>query len=1438
MERDRNLIFGLMAVQLRQITPTQFVEAAAVWAEAGLGALDEILVEKGYLEATERDFLQMVVGQVIKAHGGNATASLAAVGGEEELQTIVSLGREASLGRSLSSHLGWNPEEMAGQLRKTVALREAPDRYVTVRMHDEGGMGRVYLVHDAYLDREIALKELRIEGEDFDSHAPAGSTLAHSQSDTARFLHEAQITARLEHPSIVPIYEVGRRDDGAYYYTMRFVHGRTLRDVIRGEERLEGRLRLLTHFVTLCQAIAYAHHRGILHRDIKPANIMIGEYGETMVIDWGLATAVANGAARARDGKSASCQDAVPAAATPFSSSNAPLGTPYYMPPEQAAGRLEEVDIRSDVYSLGAVLYEILAGKHPFGGHTKQEVLDQVLQGDLHPLEQAVPEVPPELAQICRKAMARRPEDRYAKADELAEDIIRYQTGALVQVYKYSFFELLWKHYRRRRTVVNIAAAGILAVLLIAVYSYAQIYRAREREVQQRKAAEQARDSALLAERRASEAQHGEALARERAEQEAYVARMQLAQQFEAGGDYEGLRTVLEETVPGFRGWEWDYLHAISDEASHTLRGHSSVVNWLQFSPEGARALSFGADQSIRVWDLIAGTPLSMIDPQANRASLACWTPDGQSIAVSTWNGQILFFDPATAQQLRVLNAESVRINYMCFSIDKERLYTASDDGVLGEWDWQRGVLLRSQDLGQGAIARIFPDHAGRLLFTESAVPNVTAWRTDDFTIAGSAPGRFGAVSGDDALLCTVTGTDISIAPLSQEGPPRSWRAHDELVSSTGFLPGSHTLVSNGIAGTVRAWNADTGEQRFQLPLPDSACRAVVNATTGELAVLSARGRISLWDSKDGTLLGHLHGHTGNVVSGVFSPDGSRLVTSGMDLSIRVWEEAERTRDVLSTLQSSVRKLAMRPDGKELTAGLYDSTINTIDPQSLTRHHVLGAFTLGGVGALAYRADGRQLAACLGDSGVAVFDAENHRLEQYLYTMGSIASCAYIGDTTRLVLNPHYGPIQVIDTGTGETTATFEQHDTAPSIMAVSETGDWIAVGSDSGELTVWPTSGGAPRFVLPLASSRIVALAFLDENRLVTGDFDGNIRVVDCARGEKIFESLEPGREVHAICPIPGSGRFAVAARSQSVRIWDVDYRHSLIEIPVGGHGVDAMGMGGGALWAADSGSGLHILRTERHGGRGIPEGAVPPSAQPGPVPFDVYISPEHHERTVRFFLAQAEGMDFARAPEALPAALAQRAARWCLHEGDQILEFDGQAVSTWPEFVTRVQGALAEGALPKSVLLRRASESLALSFHSVPMKSESREVVLARAEAAAFFEAVPSFGPVDRQFIQERSANAAQAIGENLQDGRLPGIEIGLPQNAAQAALIARMSLVPGSMMIRIDGVAMESMEILEQTSSAMLRRIQSQTVDSFEIELEMGLFQRLRLDYRLTE
>src|SRR3569623_874722 len=332
---------------------------------------------------------------------------------------------------------------------------DAPDRYEQICEHARGGLGRIVRAVDRRLGRTVAVKEL----------------LRRDDWHEARFVREALSTARLEHPGIVPVHEAGRWPNGDPYYVMKLVEGRTLKELMAGHTSWRERGELLPHIIAIADAVGYAHSEGVIHRDVKPSNVIGGSFGETIVVDWGLARDIKRDIAEP-------LPELLAEGSGISTISGKVVGTPAYLAPELARGEL--VDARADVYAIGAVLYELMAGKAPHADETPKAMLDRVIAGPPAPIDSVVATAPPELADIIGKAMARLPEERDANATLLAEDLRAFLTGKLVSAHAYTPWQLVRKKLAQHRGVVAVALASAVALGAVGVESFRTVVAERD----------------------------------------------------------------------------------------------------------------------------------------------------------------------------------------------------------------------------------------------------------------------------------------------------------------------------------------------------------------------------------------------------------------------------------------------------------------------------------------------------------------------------------------------------------------------------------------------------------------------------------------------------------------------------------------------------------------------------------------------------------------------------------------------------------------------------------------------------------------------------------------------------------------------------------------------------------------------------------------------
>jgi eukaryotic-like serine/threonine-protein kinase len=503
----RDLLFGLLAFQNGFIDRDALLGAFNAWTAGKSRGLGDLLHERGSLDAARYELMNALVGEHLKQHGGDPEASLAALSSVDSARADLEQVADTAVLPALSI-VGTNrPAAGAGETALHVgATRKAGNRFRILQFHRKGGLGQIHVARDEELGRDVALKEILPEK-------------AHLEPLRSRFVLEAEINGGLEHPGIVPIYSLGHYADGKPYYAMRFVQGDSLKEAIEEYHRAHPKpdpstvefRKLLARFIDVCETIAYAHSRGVLHRDLKPQNIMLGRYGEALIIDWGLAKATGKRVLAGADTPEATL---APTSADSHHPTIGALGSPPYMSPEQARGEIENLGPATDVYGLGATLYHLLTGRPPIQsepGESVEAILEKVRQASIVPPRSVNHAIPAALEAICMKAMALRPEDRFPSAKALSEDIEHWLADEQVAARPDSPWARAARWGRKHRTAVA-SLVVLLATALVATSAAAfLIDRERGRAV---KAEGEAKSSLAKATEQEQKAQQSESEAR------------------------------------------------------------------------------------------------------------------------------------------------------------------------------------------------------------------------------------------------------------------------------------------------------------------------------------------------------------------------------------------------------------------------------------------------------------------------------------------------------------------------------------------------------------------------------------------------------------------------------------------------------------------------------------------------------------------------------------------------------------------------------------------------------------------------------------------------------------------------------------------------------------------------------------------------------------
>jgi WD40 repeat protein/tRNA A-37 threonylcarbamoyl transferase component Bud32 len=1047
---DRNLLFGVLALQADLIDQTQFVEACTLWSTHKQVPLADLLVDRGWLTADDRAHVDWLLGRHLHRHQGDAHASLAEVA-DGAVRHALAVLEDVEVRQSLAE-LSTPADVSGGTIHYAPA---AAQRYTLSRLHATGGIGRVWLAYDSDLGREVALKELRPER-------------SQSRGFANRFLHEAKITGQLEHPGIVPVYELAcRPSDGQPFYTMRFIKGRTLTDAIRAyhnqrpagrTEALE-RVALLNSFVATCNAVAYAHSRGVIHRDLKGQNVVLGDFGEVVVLDWGFAKVLG----RLDDSAGADPVELAAETGPGHTVQGQVIGTPAYMAPEQAEGRPDRIDRRSDVYGLGAILYELLTGRPPFSGASVEEVLRQVRDAEPPHPRQVRAGVPRALEAACLRAMAKEPAQRYASAQDLAREVQRWLADEPVEAYPEPFAARMGRWARRHRTL-SAALTVFLASAAIGTVVLQEEWTRHEVRVQ---AAERVAET--------------ERKARSEVATAAYLKHIALTQEAVSAKQLSRADELLERCEPGLRDWEWHYLQRRTHRCLLTLRGHTQVVRCVTYHPDGRQIASAGADGTIRLWDSVTGQPIMALPGHAGGVFRLAYRPsDGRHLASTGVNdGKVRVWDTTTGKEVFACTHAHRAVLGVSYSPDGRQLASSSWDKSVMIWDAadgrHLGTLVRhTHELG--VLAYRPPD--GRQLAVAAFDNTVRLWDVTN----GEAVHTFAGVIGFNNVIA--------------------------------FSPDGRRLAAGGGNDrVVSVWDVTNGQEVWALPGKSSTLPVVAFSPDGRLlAMASADQTVRIWEASTGRAIRTLLGHRARLASVTFSPDSRQLATAGDDATIRVWDVTDAETNAgpecvpLGTNARGVRSLAFSPDGASLASAGRDGTVKVWDARTGQQPHPLLVLSPPSA-----------VLATLVNAGVATSGPKTRTFSDH---RGTVAGAVFSPDGKRLASAGEDGTIIIRDATIGRIIFCASVPSGPARSVVFSADGRSLAAASGEKTVTVWDAANGREVRTLQGDGDVIYSVAFRPDGRwLAAADAIGTLHVWDANTGQVIcIRRAQPGNTMERL--------------------------------------------------------------------------------------------------------------------------------------------------------------------------------------------------------------------------------------------------------------------------------------------------------------------------------
>ncbi len=1000
--------------------------------------------------------------------------------------------------------------------------------YETVKVLGWGGMGVVYLAWQTGLARLVALKMV-LAG----AHA--------SPEQRARFRTEAEAAARLQHPHIIQIYEVGEAD-GQPYLAMEYVEGGSLAACLSGKPQPWRAASSLV--ATLAVAVHHAHQRGIVHRDLKPANILIAD----------CRSQIADLKTELPSPKSATCdlQSAIPKISDfglaklviggiAQTASGAILGTPGYMAPEQAAGASDPVGPAADIHALGAILYELLTGRPPFQAPGLLETLEQLRTQEPVSPRRLIAAIPRDLETICLKCLHKQPGRRYLSALALAEDLRRCVAGEPVRARPVSAWERGVKFLRRHPAQAALLAVSCLAALALTGVAVGLSYSARLQTLNDdlQVAVRQAESSQDETERQRAALDSMERWVR-------YLRDVHLAEEAWQNGQVRRIPALLDGCPRDLRGWEWHYLRGLSHKDENPLN-HPAGVHAVAFDPSGRRLASGCQDGSVWFWDVGTQKGWSAAEQHTHSVRSVAFSPDGRLLASAGDDRLVRLWDPDNGRLVRTLRRHSAALRCVAFSPDGKTLAAAGDDGTIKLWNPDSGCALGTLRGHTGGVLALAFAPDGRCLASGGADRAVRLW--------------------DPA-----TGTEV-----------QALEGHTKDVRGVAFRPDGMVLASAGGDGTLRTWDPVSGQLlAVHYPPERTAFCGVAFGTQGRIATAAENHMVYLWQdsglqairrhdhrvegvafSPDGQsvasasmdwtvqlgridILGReyraLPIHSDRVLGASFSPDSRSLVDAALDGTVRVWDvETNKLLRLVPADLDRPRSIAFSSDGRFLAAAGRRGIIRCFDLATGeavpgTRHQGAPARAVG------FSPNGRYLASTGDDGSVKVWDVAGDRLLFTCWGHTAPVQAVAFSPDGRILASGGRDGVRLWDAATGDALPPLPQDLPRVSALAFSPDGR-LAVAQMGGNITLWDPTSGQCHGPLIGHSAVVWSLAFTpDGTRLASGSRDLTVKLWDTASGQEVLTLRGFASEVSGVGFSPDGSRLVTTDLSGSVRLWEAN--------------------------------------------------------------------------------------------------------------------------------------------------------------------------------------------------------------------------------------------------------------------------------------------------------